>query len=157
MVKNLPAVWETWVQSLDWEDPWTGRKTCKPLQYSCLENPHGQRSLAGCSPWGHTELDTTEWLSIAGHIPYCTIFFLMVPISDLFGDSINLGMERHETSSFVTKDGQGGVLSGGRVSTRQVLTQNERWSWAHSSGQGSEVTFCWESNNYEAGQAVHRE
>ena len=24
-----------------------------PLQYSRLENPHGQRSLAGCSPWGH--------------------------------------------------------------------------------------------------------
>ena len=23
-----------------------------PLQYSCLENPHGQRSLAGYSPWG---------------------------------------------------------------------------------------------------------
>ena len=22
------------------------------LQYSCLENPHGQRSLAGYSPWG---------------------------------------------------------------------------------------------------------
>ena len=31
-----------------------------PLQYSCLENPHGQRSLAGCSPWGHKESDTTE-------------------------------------------------------------------------------------------------
>ena len=29
------------------------------LQYSCLENPHGQRSLAGCSPWGGKELDTT--------------------------------------------------------------------------------------------------
>ena len=25
------------------------------LQYSCLENPHGQRSLAGYSPWGHKE------------------------------------------------------------------------------------------------------
>ena len=23
------------------------------LQYSCVENPHGQRSLAGYSPWGH--------------------------------------------------------------------------------------------------------
>ena len=23
-----------------------------PLQYSCLENPHGQRSLVGYSPWG---------------------------------------------------------------------------------------------------------
>ena len=26
-----------------------------PLQYSCLENPHEQRSLAGYSPWGHKE------------------------------------------------------------------------------------------------------
>ena len=24
-----------------------------PLQYSCLENSHGQRSLEGYSPWGH--------------------------------------------------------------------------------------------------------
>ena len=31
-----------------------------PFQYSCLENPHGQRSLAGYSPWGHKESDTTE-------------------------------------------------------------------------------------------------
>ena len=34
-----------------------------PLQYSCLENSHRQRSLAGCSPWGHKESDRTEWLS----------------------------------------------------------------------------------------------
>ena len=33
-----------------------------PLQYSCLENPHGQRSLAGYSPWGRKESDMTEWL-----------------------------------------------------------------------------------------------
>ena len=30
------------------------------LQYSCLENSHGQRSLMGCSPWGGKESDTTE-------------------------------------------------------------------------------------------------
>ena len=30
------------------------------LQYSCLENPHGQRSLVGYSQWGHKESDTTE-------------------------------------------------------------------------------------------------
>ena len=35
------------------------------LQYSCLENPHGQRSLVGCSPRGHKESDMTERLSIA--------------------------------------------------------------------------------------------
>ena len=31
-----------------------------PLQYFCLENPHGQRSLAGYSPQGLKELDMTE-------------------------------------------------------------------------------------------------
>ena len=30
-----------------------------PLQYSCLENSHGQ-CLGGYRPWGHKELDTTE-------------------------------------------------------------------------------------------------
>ena len=37
----------------------------KPLQHSCLENPHGQRSLAGYSPGGCKEWDTTERLSTA--------------------------------------------------------------------------------------------
>ena len=31
-----------------------------PLQYSCLENLDGQRSLAGYSPWGRKEQDTTK-------------------------------------------------------------------------------------------------
>ena len=31
-----------------------------PLQYSCLKNPRGQRSLVGYSPWGHKESDMTE-------------------------------------------------------------------------------------------------
>ena len=35
------------------------------VQCSCLENPHEQKSLAGYSPWGHKESDTTERLSIA--------------------------------------------------------------------------------------------
>ena len=34
-----------------------------PFQYSCLENPHGQRGLVGYSPWGCKESDTTERLS----------------------------------------------------------------------------------------------
>ena len=36
-----------------------------PFQYSYLENLHGQRNLAGCSPWGPKESDMTEWLSTA--------------------------------------------------------------------------------------------
>ena len=42
-----------------------GRGHGNPLQYSCLENPHGQRSLVSCSPWGHKESDRTEPLSTA--------------------------------------------------------------------------------------------
>ena len=34
-----------------------------PLQYSCLENSHGQRSLAGYNLWDCKELDMTEQLS----------------------------------------------------------------------------------------------
>ena len=31
-----------------------------PLQYSCLENHQGQRSLVGYRPWKDKESDTTE-------------------------------------------------------------------------------------------------
>ena len=41
MVKNPPAMWETWVRSLGWEDPLekgiAGQGNGHPLQYSCLE------------------------------------------------------------------------------------------------------------------------
>ena len=51
--KNLPAVWETWVRSLGWEDPLVqGMAT------------HGQRSLVGYSAWGRKEPDTTEKLTL---------------------------------------------------------------------------------------------
>ena len=36
-VKNPPAMWETWVRSLDWEDP-PGEGNTYPLQYSGLKN-----------------------------------------------------------------------------------------------------------------------
>ena len=37
-----------------------GERNGNPLQYFCLENPHGQRSLMGYSPWGHKESYMTE-------------------------------------------------------------------------------------------------
>ena len=45
-----------------------------PLQYSGLENPHGQRSLVCCSSCGHKELDMTEWLITqhSGNLLYST-------------------------------------------------------------------------------------
>ena len=37
-----------------------GEGNGNPLQYSCLENPNGQRSLVGYSPLGRKESDMTE-------------------------------------------------------------------------------------------------
>ena len=37
-----------------------GRGHGNPLQYSCLENPNGQRSLAAYRPWSHKDSDTIE-------------------------------------------------------------------------------------------------
>ena len=45
VVRNLPAMQETWVQSLGWEDP--GGGTGNPLQYSCLGNPLGRGAWRG--------------------------------------------------------------------------------------------------------------
>ena len=59
LVKNLPAMLETWVRSLGWEDLLEKGKATH-LQYSGLEN-----SMDLYSPWGHKELDTTEWLSLS--------------------------------------------------------------------------------------------
>ena len=66
LVKNLPAVRETCVQPLGWEDPL--EKGVAALQYTCLENPHGQRSMAGYHLWGSKESDTTEQLSTAQNV-----------------------------------------------------------------------------------------
>ena len=43
--------------------PW--RRVWQPSPVSCLENPHGQRSLTGYSPWGRKQSDRTERLSTA--------------------------------------------------------------------------------------------
>ena len=46
-------------------------------QYFRLENPYRQRSLAGCSPWGGKEANTTERLSTAQHNIHISFFHLL--------------------------------------------------------------------------------
>ena len=62
MVKNLPAMQETWF------DPWVRkilwRREWLPTPVFLPGESHEQRSLAGYHPWGHKELDRTEQLSM---------------------------------------------------------------------------------------------
>ena len=57
LVKNLPAMQETWVQSLGREDPWRRERLPTPVF-----RPGEFHGL--CGPWGHKESDTTEQLSL---------------------------------------------------------------------------------------------
>ena len=57
-VKNLPAMLEIQVRSLGLEDPL--EKEIVTHSSILPEKYHGQRSLAGCSPCGCKELDTTQ-------------------------------------------------------------------------------------------------
>ena len=61
-VRNLPAVQETQVQSLGWEDPW--RRKLQPTPVFVPGESHGQRSLVGYSPWGHKESNMTKCLTL---------------------------------------------------------------------------------------------
>ena len=60
MVKYLFAMQETWVRTLSWEDPL--EKGMAAHSSFLTGESHGQRSLAGYSPWDHKESDMTERL-----------------------------------------------------------------------------------------------
>ena len=63
VVKNLPAMWETQIQSLGWEDllekGMATHSSFLAWRIPCTED------LVGYSPWSHKESDITEQLSLS--------------------------------------------------------------------------------------------
>ena len=85
MVKNLPAMWDTWVQSLGWED--TLEEVMSTLaSVLAWRIPMNRGTLAGYSPWCHKESDMTERLSTHTILLYIWInmtyqlFFIHSPV-----------------------------------------------------------------------------
>ena len=76
MVKNLPAMWETHVQSLGREDPLENATHSSIQQPTPIFLPgefHGQRSLAGDGPQGCKESDTSERLTCTSFLSEETV------------------------------------------------------------------------------------
>ena len=78
MVKNLPAIWKIWVQSLGWEGPWEkGMATHSSILAWKI---HRQRTLAGHSPLGSQRVihdwatNTFTWVI---HATFYTIFLTL--------------------------------------------------------------------------------
>ena len=67
MVKSLSASagdikrhnFNPWVGKIPW------RRKLQPIPIFLPGDSHGQRSLAGCHPWGHKESDMTKWLTLS--------------------------------------------------------------------------------------------
>ena len=84
MVKRLPAMRETqfdpWIRKIPWRRKW------QPTPVFLPGKTHGQRSLAGYSPWGHKELDMTK------RLPFFSfpLFVLLRQTSEIHKISINL-------------------------------------------------------------------
>ena len=88
-------------------DPWLLRipegDHGNPLQYSRLENPHRQRSLAGYNPLGCKKLDTTEWLSthrelVKGREAWCAAVHEVAKSQTWLSHSTTMLPEAHLTS-----------------------------------------------------------
>ena len=71
-------------------DPWVGkihwRRKWQPTQVFLPGKSHGQRSLAGYSPWGHKESDITERLKTAKE----NAIFFESRKEDLYSDTLEI-------------------------------------------------------------------
>ena len=85
IVKNLPAVQETRVWFLGWEDPL--EKERQPSLVFLPGESHGQRDLVGYGIWGCKKSDTTEWLTLTLSLVFRVTFCRRI----LWVDSVCLG------------------------------------------------------------------
>ena len=82
-----------WVRKIPWRMAWQPTPVFQPGEF------HGQRSLAGYSPWGCKESDTTEWLSthktvwdlwkiakrVQSFLILCTLVFPIINLLHYYG------------------------------------------------------------------------
>ena len=124
-----------------------------PLQYSWLEIPHGQRSVVGCSPWGHKEEDTNEQVSthlkknvITTNTLYKAHLRKCFPLA-LFSLKITLGEKTFLLANFLMVSFTSSFLRLliGNLAWRSLLWKAQWlhwwkamsfWSWGHSREEG---------------------
>ena len=95
MIKTVPAMRETWVPSLGWEEllqkGMATHSSILPWRF------HGQRSLVSCSPWGRKESTMTEQLTHM-HTPLISRHILILQLLKL-ENCARIGIMKLTTSS----------------------------------------------------------
>ena len=73
-----------WVRKIPWRRKWPSIPVFLPREF------HGQKCLAGYSPWDRKELDTTKWLHF--HCTFSSVFI---------HTEINMHVHMHTHTSFL--------------------------------------------------------
>ena len=60
---NAGGRFNSWIRKIPWRREW------QPTPVFLPGKSHGQRSRAGCRPWGHKESDSTEWWTLSSLYP----------------------------------------------------------------------------------------
>ena len=81
----------------------TGEGNGNPLQYSCLQNPHGQRGLVGYSPWGHKRVGC-NWTQT--HTQACICSWVVSSCFNLFLDCRVFGVQQPSFTLSLSLSGQ---------------------------------------------------
>ena len=85
MLKHLPAMWETWVQSLGWEDPiekeMAIHSSLLAWRIPWMEEPGGLQST-GSQRVGH------DWVTSLHFFTSCTLRFMILDLHMRFNDCV---------------------------------------------------------------------
>ena len=83
-----------------------------PLQYSCLENPHGQKSLSGYSPWRHKRVRHNLEAKQQQHRYVWLVLWV-------YHNEIEKGEKGNKRGEEEGKEGEGEGKNGGRKEERK--------------------------------------
>ena len=96
-VKNLPAVQETQVQSLGWEDPW--RREWQPTPIFLPGESLGQRSLVGYIQYIGSQRGGHDWATNT-FTKSCSFFYITNTMSRMLGVLNKCLLNQNENSMF---------------------------------------------------------
>ena len=113
-------------------DPWVGKipwgRKWQPTPVFLLGKSHVQRSLVGCSPWGHKESDMTEPLSTRMHYILCV------------GYTVGFHALFFSPCSFVS---QWHLTAFDKRCWIHIHTQSLRWYYDINVIKGSHIFWSW--------------
>ena len=142
IVKNMPAMQETWVRIPRLERSPGGRHG-NPLQYSCLENLQGQRSLMGSSGVTKSRTQLSDWAQHSAANPKSTSPACCAFLSKTYNKG---SCPCFHLFCLLTNPGAPRAALHGMVCPLSLRTVSNKWSFQRQS-----ALVCWSPHTLALG------